>query len=202
MFLHLIFFNLANQKKSWSSCYTPVVKDAVMFFETEQAYEPLIYSIQQNIQTLLPIKQTLLFSDVTAVSCYSYPVMSVRRRVACLDKDHLANNPSPYALNRYIKNNRHFIYSAALCLCRCCVSNPNVACSIQKSNSSFFFFSRTFWIISVWMDVNKLKTSVDSDHCSTILFKASPYKNINNPSALFPKVKRSTEPYLCAYPPC
>lgn len=98
-----------------------------------------IYSIQQNIQTLLPIKQTLLFSDVTAVVCHSYAVMSVRRRVGCLDKDHLANNPSPYALNRYIKNNTHFIYSAALSLCRCCVSNPNIACSVQKSNVSFFF---------------------------------------------------------------
>ncbi len=54
------------------------------------------------------------------------------------------------------------------------------------------------------MDVNKRKTSVDSDHCSTIQFEASasPYKNNNNPSALFPKVKRSTEQPLCAYPPC
>lgn len=102
MDFHIIFFDLANQKnKSRSSCYTPDASH--FFFNRTSRRKPLMYSIQQNIQTSLPINQTLLFSDVTAVFCYSYPAMSVRKSVVCLDKDHLANNPNLYALNRYTK---------------------------------------------------------------------------------------------------
>jgi len=56
----------------------------------------------------------------------------------------------------------------------------------RKAMFIFFFLSRTFWIVSVWMEVNKLhKTSVNSDHSSTTvqsLYKAFPHKNINNSS--------------------
>lgn len=108
----------------------------------------------------------------------SDPSMSIRRRVMyCMSQEESFSKQYKYICfeSLYKRINRHFIYSGTFCSRRYCALNPNIACSVQKSNGSFFPLED---ILNRLRLNGRKQTSVDSEQSSTTvqsLDKAFPH---------------------------